>query len=96
LESSLSSGSLEGLEAASYWYDGDGNMVNSEINGVTIYYPGRYYNRKVDDLTETVRKYYNAGSNHLAMPENGTLVLDLPPGSLNVARFPVHTSNRSG
>jgi len=80
-ESSLLSGGVETLEAAYYWYDGDGrdlctpeprsgergNMVKSEINGVVTYYVGKHYEKQVDGVTEALHKYYTARTNRLAM-----------------------------
>ncbi|MRR30757.1 RHS repeat-associated core domain-containing protein, partial [bacterium] len=56
-----------------YTYDGDGNMVKSEINGVVTYYVGKHYEKQIDGVTEKEIKYYTAGSNRLAMRENSTL-----------------------
>jgi len=86
-ESSLLSGGVETLEAAYYWYDGDGrglctpeprsgergNMVKSEVNGVVTYYVGKHYEKQVDGVTEKEIKYYTANRQTLAMRENGTL-----------------------
>ncbi|KPL71982.1 hypothetical protein ADN00_15875 [Ornatilinea apprima] len=46
---------------ASYLYDGDGNLARGIVNGVVTFYPGRHYNREVDDANGTVKKFYTLG-----------------------------------
>ena len=48
---------------ASFVYDGDGNRVQSTINGVTTVYIGNYYEKSGDNIT----KYYYAGAMRVAM-----------------------------
>ena len=56
-----------------YIYDGDGNLVKSIIGSVTTYYPGSSYEKRVEGVSETVLKYYFAGSVRIAMRENGAI-----------------------
>ncbi len=58
---------------AYYWYDGDGTMVKSDVDGVVTYYAGRHYHKVVDGQEETIRKFYTAGSAQIAMRSNGVL-----------------------
>ena len=37
------------FEGAEYTYDGDGNLVKSEVNGVVTYYLGKYYEKTVQN-----------------------------------------------
>ena len=48
--------------SASYWYDGDGALVRSEIDGVVTYYAGQHYHKEVNGSNVTIRKFYYAGS----------------------------------
>jgi hypothetical protein len=50
-----------------------GNMVKSVIGSVTSYYPGVHYEKRVTGQTESIYKYYFAGTARIAMRENGTL-----------------------
>ncbi|MBW8012824.1 MAG: hypothetical protein FVQ83_16530 [Chloroflexi bacterium] len=52
---------------ATYLYDGDGNMVKSVVNGVTTFYAGRHYQVEVDGGDTTIRKYYAAGGQMIAV-----------------------------
>ena len=58
---------------AFYWYDGDGTLVKSEVNGVVTYYAGRHYHKVVNEQDETIRKFYTAGSAQIAVRTNGVL-----------------------
>jgi len=75
-----------------YSYDGDGNLVKSEIGDVVTYYIGAHYEKKVQGSQQNERKYYFAGSSRLAMRENGVLTWLLSDhlGSTSV------TANASG
>lgn len=64
---------METLEAAYYWYDGDGNMVKNEVNGIVTYYIGKHYEKTVQGSQQNERKYYFVGANRIAIRENGTL-----------------------
>jgi len=55
------------VTSITYAYDGDGNMVKSEINGAVTYYVGKHYEKQMDGVTEKEIKYYTAGTNRLAM-----------------------------
>lgn len=59
--------------SARYWYDGDGTMVKSNVDGVVTYYAGRHYHKELSDTIETVRKFYTAGNVQVAMRTNGVL-----------------------
>lgn len=59
--------------SAEYFYDGDGNLVKSIIGDITTYYPSSNYEKRVEGATETVLKYYFAGSVRIAMRENGVI-----------------------
>ncbi len=75
------SGGVETLEAAYYWYDGDGrglytpeprsgergNMVKSVLNEVVTYYVGAHYEKKVQSSQKNERKYYFADTSRIAM-----------------------------
>jgi len=54
---------------ASFVYDGDGNRVLGTVNGITTVYVGDHY--EVEGTT--VRKYYAAGGQRIAMREDGAL-----------------------
>ncbi len=60
---------LNGLSVAEFVYDGDGNRVEGTMDGVTTVYVGNHY----EQSDGTVRKYYYAGGQRVAMRENGTL-----------------------
>jgi RHS repeat-associated protein len=83
---------LSSVVEAFYWYDGDGTMVKSQVNGVVTYYAGRHYHKEISDTGETIRKFYTAGSAQIAMRTNGVLawVLSDHLGSANV------TANENG
>ena len=55
------------LEGASYVYDGDGNLVKSEVNGVVTYYLGKYYEKTVQNGHYAEKKHYSAGSTIIAV-----------------------------
>ena len=83
------------FEGASYVYDGDGNLVKSEVNGVVTYYLGKYYEKTVQNghTAETCaecffsKKHYSAGSSMIAV----RTVIDGTQDTLNwlVAKHPV-------
>ena len=64
-----------------YTYDGDGRglctpersergkLVKSIIGSVTTYYPGAHYEKRVAGQTESIFKYYFAGSTRIAIPQ---------------------------
>ncbi|OJV35983.1 MAG: hypothetical protein BGO33_09110 [Bacteroidia bacterium 43-41] len=58
---------------AFYQYDGDGNLVYSQLNDVITYYPNGYYEVKQKGELHNTRQYYFAGSSRFALRENGTL-----------------------
>jgi RHS repeat-associated protein len=61
--------SVSGGASATFVYDGDGNRVKGTVGSTTTYYVGNYY-----ELSgSTTRKYYYAGSQRVAMTENGTV-----------------------
>ena len=76
-------------------YDGDGNLVKSEVNGVVTYYLGKYYEKTVQNghYAETCaecffsKKHYSAGSSIIAV----RTVIDGTQDTLNwlVAKHPV-------
>ena len=55
------------FEGASYVYDGDGNLVKSEVNGVVTYYLGKYYEKTVQNGHYAEKKHYSAGSSMIAV-----------------------------
>ncbi len=57
------------MRTASYVYDGDGRRVKATVSGVTTVYVGDYYEQE----GSTVRKYYYAEGQRVAMRVNGTL-----------------------
>lgn len=60
---------VEPLEEAWYFYDGQGNLVGSEVNGVTTLYPSRDYVVVYDengDVT-SIQKYYTVGTQTIAL-----------------------------
>ena len=59
--------------AAMFVYDGDGNRVKSTINGVTTYFVGNYYEVVKTETSTQVNKYYYAGSQRIAMCQDGIL-----------------------
>jgi len=58
---------------AVYLYDGDNNLVYSQIDDVITYYPNGYYEVKQKGELHNTRQYYFAGSSRIALRENGTL-----------------------
>lgn len=73
---------VSGGATASYVYDGDGNRVKATVSGVTTVYVGNYYEQE----GSTVRQYYYANGQRVAMRVNGTLYWLLTDhlGSTNV------------
>ena len=57
----------ERFTGAEYTYDGDGNMVKSEVNGVVTYYLGKYYEKTVQNGHYAEKKHYSAGSSMIAV-----------------------------
>ncbi len=53
---------------ASFVYDGDGNRVQSTINGVTTVYIGNYYEKSGANITQ----YYYAGAVRIAITQAGS------------------------
>jgi len=51
---------------AEYTYDGDGKLVMSQVGNVVTLYPNAYY----EEQGATIRKYYFAGSQRIAVREN--------------------------
>ncbi len=60
---------VSGNATASFLYDGDGQRVKGVVNGVTSYYVGNHY----ELAGGTIRKYYYAGGQRIAMRNGGTL-----------------------
>ena len=66
---------MAALEGAEYTFDGDNNLVKSEVNGVVTYYLGKYYEKTVQNghYAETCaecffsKKHYSAGSSIIAV-----------------------------
>jgi len=54
---------------SSFSYDGNGSRVKATVNGVTTVYIGNWYEK----TGTVVKKYYDAGSNRVAMSDNGTV-----------------------
>jgi len=44
-------------------------MVKSVIGSVTTYYPSPHYEKRVAGQTESIFKYYFAGTTRLAIPQ---------------------------
>ncbi len=61
--------SVSGTATASFVYDGDNNRVKGTAGGVTSTYVGNYY----EVAGSTVKKYYYAGNQRVAINDNGTL-----------------------
>jgi len=59
---------VNGAAAATFVYDGDGNRVKTTFGATTTVYVGAIYER---DNGTTVRKYYYAGGNRVAMRTGG-------------------------
>ena len=55
------------LQQAQYFFDGDGAMVKSVINGKMTYYVGSIYQQEVDGGTTTFQKYYAFGGQTVAV-----------------------------
>ena len=68
-------------------YDGDGNLVKSEVNGVVTYYLGKYYEKTIQNGHTSEKKHYSAGSSMIAV----RTVIDGTQDTLNwlVAKHPV-------
>lgn len=60
---------VSGGATASFVYDGDGKRVKGTVGDVTTVYIGNYY----EISGSTIKKYYYAGSERVAMNDNGTL-----------------------
>jgi RHS repeat-associated protein len=60
---------VTGSASGSFVYDGDGHRVKVTLNGVTTAYIGNYY----EQTGSTIKKYYYAGAQRLAVNDNGTL-----------------------
>jgi RHS repeat-associated protein len=60
---------VQGLQSASYTYDGDGKLVKAVEDGVTTLYVGSHYQVSGSIIT----KYYFAGTQRIAMRTNGEL-----------------------
>jgi len=50
-----------------YTYDGDGNLVKSEIGEVVTYYPTQYYEKRMSGAVQTLYKYYFVGTTRIAL-----------------------------
>ena len=61
--------SVTGAATASFVYDGDNNRVRGTIGGVTTVYIGNIY----EVQGSTIKKYYYAGNQRVAMRDGGTL-----------------------
>jgi hypothetical protein len=61
--------SVSGTATAGFVYDGDNNRVKGTIGGVTSIYIGNYY----EVAGSTVKKYYYAGNQRVAMKSGTTL-----------------------
>jgi RHS repeat-associated protein len=56
------------LQNAQYYYDGDGNLVKSVVNGTTTYYPSTAYQEEVSSTgSSKFFKYYSLGGQKIAM-----------------------------
>jgi RHS repeat-associated protein len=55
--------------SATFVYDGDGNRIKATLNGVTTAYLGNYY----EWSNSAHKKYYYAGTQRIAVNDNGTL-----------------------
>ena len=75
------------LEGAEYTFDGDNNLVKSEVNGVVTYYLGKYYEKTVQNGHYAEKKHYSAGSTIIAV----RTVVDGTQDTMNwlVAKHPV-------
>ena len=60
---------VSGGASASFVYDGDGQRVKATFGGTTTVYIGDYY----EQTGSTIRKYYYAGGQRVAMRENSTV-----------------------
>ena len=61
--------SVSGAATASFVYDADGNRVKAVLGGVTTYYVGNYYEK----TGNTIKKYYDANGQRVAMREGSAL-----------------------
>jgi len=50
-----------------------GRLVKSTFGDVVTYYVGPHYENQVRGNQQNERKYYSAGTNRIALRENGTL-----------------------
>ena len=58
---------------ASYTYDGDGNRVKAVIGSNTMVYVGTIYEQTTSGTSTTITKYYQAGSQRIALRVNGVV-----------------------
>jgi len=68
-ENRLTQVKKNGSVIATFVYDGDGWRVKATVNGTTTVYIGNYY----EQTGSTIRKYYYAGGQRVAMRENSTV-----------------------
>ncbi|NSW53384.1 MAG: hypothetical protein HPY85_12840 [Anaerolineae bacterium] len=69
---------MASFSAIAYTYDGNGVMVKSEMDGVTTYYVGGYYELRVDENElETEVLYYHGGTGRFAMRTRTALTNEL-------------------
>ncbi|MBC7264510.1 MAG: hypothetical protein H5T64_09190 [Chloroflexi bacterium] len=68
-ENRLTQVKKNGGAIAAFVYDGDGVRVKAMVNGTTTAYIGDYY----EQTGSTIRKYYYANGQRVAMQENSTL-----------------------
>ena len=62
------------LESAQYFYDGDGTLVKSIVNGEVTYYVSRQFHLRVSGEETRIQKYYPFGGQPIAVrtQANGT------------------------
>jgi RHS repeat-associated protein len=60
---------VEPLTLARYWYDGQGNLTRSEVNGIITLYVSPNYIVVFDEngVQQSIQKYYSFGSTQIAM-----------------------------
>ncbi len=59
---------------ATYYYDGDGNRIRTEVGSTITTYIGSYLERECIDSTCTMKKYYSAAGQRVALRKgDGTL-----------------------
>ncbi len=66
------------LESAQYFYDGDGTLVKSIVNGEVTYYVSRQFHLRVSGEETRIQKYYPFGGQPIAVrtQANGTDTLN--------------------